>query len=158
MHSFLVCVVIFYDLCFASLFERNNYDRKGILWKIRIKALPFELTINSLQWVGILILVSVRYVRCIANAIPLGMRVSCIVFSGINAFTGLPPPCTGGTYGEITREGVDTLAEMLNLKGEPAKVFYDLGSGAGKAVLHFKTAGTHTHTTTLSLYFFLIVD
>uniref|UniRef100_A0A7S0H1H3 Histone-lysine N-methyltransferase, H3 lysine-79 specific n=2 Tax=Amorphochlora amoebiformis TaxID=1561963 RepID=A0A7S0H1H3_9EUKA len=59
---------------------------------------------------------------------------------GINPLTGFPPPCTGGTYGEITRDGIETLAVKLGLDRNPATVFYDLGSGAGKAVMHMAVA------------------
>jgi len=60
---------------------------------------------------------------------------------GFNPLTGYPPPCTGGTYGEITRDGVEKLAKILQLDRKPTASFWDLGSGAGKMVLHMRAAG-----------------
>eukprot|EP00747_Dinoflagellata_sp_TGD_P069396 gnl/TRDRNA2_/TRDRNA2_156114_c0_seq2.p1 gnl/TRDRNA2_/TRDRNA2_156114_c0~~gnl/TRDRNA2_/TRDRNA2_156114_c0_seq2.p1 ORF type:complete len:332 (-),score=50.26 gnl/TRDRNA2_/TRDRNA2_156114_c0_seq2:67-1062(-) len=45
------------------------------------------------------------------------------------------------TYGEITSQGIDSLAETLGLRDNPTETFYDLGSGAGRAVLHMCARG-----------------
>ena len=63
--------------------------------------------------------------------------------------------CQPGTYGEITRAGVEALATALGLAGDhPAMHVVDLGSGTGKMMLHMCLAGYARRCTAVELSVF----
>lgn len=61
---------------------------------------------------------------------------------GAEEESGEPPCCEVDGYGELTREAADEVAAALGISASsPTAVFADLGSGAGKLVLHWALQG-----------------
>ena len=54
------------------------------------------------------------------------------------SFKGIPGGTKSSIYGEISRDGAETLLSRLNLEGllNSETIFYDLGSGLGRLVMH----------------------
>jgi len=59
--------------------------------------------------------------------------------------------CNAEGYGEMSSDAVETMASLLNLSMNPTSSFFDLGSGAGRLVLHMAVKGYAQSATGVEL-------